>query len=208
MKNKVKITIALVVIIVILVIVFNKNSKDDPSNIILLPEPTDTNDVIINEGLAKDWETCRNEEYGYEFKYPKEWHLYQLVQSEELPSGIIKISSCQGRHIIISQHLSERGGFMPPNVKVGILTQEWNKSLEEYLQSIDSEFSPVEIIESSVVDGINIVQYTKTRFLDEGFSRAVLLHEGNVIGVTFDFRNFENQVTFLSTILRSFKFIE
>lgn len=59
------------------------------------------------------WKTCRNEEYGYEFKYPSEWYMYSFPESyatntqesnyEEKPWSIGKpAENCSGRIVRIT----------------------------------------------------------------------------------------------------------
>lgn len=60
-------------------------------NFVVLSENNENENVILNPPTADEesqenidtsgWEIYRNEEYGFEFKYPKEWEVFKQAES-------------------------------------------------------------------------------------------------------------------------------
>jgi len=178
----------------------SNNQSDDVNN---------TNEIAITTELisldTSDWQTCRNEEYGYEFKYPKDWYIYERMVGTEVEvesSYVTEIDSCQGKLIVLSQEPSVRGGWYPPTISVSVFDDNWENSLEEYLQKFDTEILPVVVTKNETVDGIKIIKYTRQRS-----PYAILLYKKRVIGMTVTTED-KKQNEFLNKVLSAFKFID
>ena len=96
------------------------------------PEVATTTDIFDMEPIVPEakvstegWKTCRNEEYGYEFKFPGEWKIYgEDARSEPNPHPISKrvyvreSEECNGASVGLSPTtLDSSGNF---EVRVGI----------------------------------------------------------------------------------------
>lgn len=63
---------------------------------------------------TEGWKTCRNEEYGYEFKYPGEWYVYNMVDTSAPDSYNFKYADekCEASIIFFGiDVLHSRGGI-------------------------------------------------------------------------------------------------
>ncbi len=54
-----------------------------------------TQNVVVSLDEMKDWKTYRNDEYGFEVKYPEDWELSMSQPNNVLPIKIIKNGSRQ-----------------------------------------------------------------------------------------------------------------
>ena len=106
MKNK--IILKLIIILGIVVGGFYLISRTDNQDIDTINTnevATTTESVLLD---TSDWETCRNEEYGYEFKYPRGWYMYNSEESYSKESPIIVREglNCIGGIILANLSLS------------------------------------------------------------------------------------------------------
>jgi hypothetical protein len=202
MKNKKN----LIIIGLLLVCGFIVFKYSDNVNEQINTNTTDTTTTTETTLLdTSDWETCRNEEYGYEFKYPKDWYIYERIVSAEAEvesSFITEKHSCQGKLIILSQNQTVRGGWSSPTINTSVFDDNWDDSLEEYLQKFDTEIFPVFITKKEIFNGIKIIKYNRQRSL-----HAILLHKKTIIDLTVTTKD-DSQDEFLNKVLSTFKFID
>ena len=64
---------------------------------------------------TEGWKTCRNEEYGYEFQFPGEWHIYgeDALSGGPKPVFIRESQECNGANILLTKNdilIGDRGG--------------------------------------------------------------------------------------------------
>jgi len=174
---------------------------------ISIPEESETvkpvsSEIDLSAEAIEDWATCRNEEYGYEFKYPSGWYIYKTIISTE-ESYPVKTDSCQAQFITLSPNLPVRNGFYTPTIQNYVLNSAWTSSLEEYLQTLNTELYPVTVIRSDTVDGVKIIQYVR-----QDFPQAILLHEGNIFNLSTQTKNKGGQTNLLNAVISTLKFID
>ena len=100
MKNNKNLIIIIGILLICGITIFkyinNKNSQIDTGTTETTPES-----VLLD---TSGWETCRNEEYGYEFKYPSNWYMYNSDESygKESPIIVREGENCVGGYLFIS----------------------------------------------------------------------------------------------------------
>jgi len=120
-----RLTLIIFIIISLLVvgiILFFAMEKKEKAPEILTPELMPEGEIIPK--IPTNWKTYRNEEYGFEFKYPAD---YMVDESFIATTGSIRIEGPNNLNIFISKHT---GGL----VWVGkIIVKEEQLSLRDYL---------------------------------------------------------------------------
>ena len=114
---------------------------------------TDTFDMepIVPEAKVstEGWKTCRNEEYGYEFKFPAEWHIYgedALSEPDLLGKRayVRESEECSGLHVVVASYdvtLSYGSEPSAPSVSVHVRDivaerEKWNKNYSLTLEEL------------------------------------------------------------------------
>ncbi len=92
-----------------------------------IPEPLkDTTAAKID---TADWQTCRNEKAGYEFRYPKDWFVYGEGAQSTGDFSLIATTTCTGFYVWVLDQPPPISEF--PTVGVNIADES-----EEYVHSL------------------------------------------------------------------------
>ena len=104
-----------VLVIALAMYLVNNNSTPVESTPEEQPMAT-TTDIFDMEPIVPEakvstegWKTCRNEEYGYEFQFPGEWHIYGADSYSNPPEGykryIVRESQeCNGPAVLVASY--------------------------------------------------------------------------------------------------------
>ena len=140
------------------------------------------------------WKTCRNEKYGYVFKYPTEWNLYRMKDGGES----VITDSCEDLLVRIGDGNPDREA---PAITIRVDTPQ------EYTGDIHED---IERIKQYISKGRNHVIVAGEKFIDDRNIGSPLIgynvygiHNDAIVSFNFDIPK-EVGDTFLST----FKFIE
>lgn len=93
--------------------------------------------IDLSKNAIANWSMCRNEKYGYEFKYPKGWYIYEHVFDNSEMGGYLKETTiCEGPNMTLSQHPTIKGGFIP--ISISVVIQDINEWENWLTQKTDS----------------------------------------------------------------------
>ncbi len=101
----------------------SKNSKTEPTT--LLEQQTTFTIITIQDETA-DWQTYKNEEYGFEMKYPNNWHV-------ELSNYQIEF-----RNMSIEEIKNFSDG-LPPIERIELQIKTWYSSLAEWEDEFEEQ---------------------------------------------------------------------
>ena len=188
----------------------NANTSNDNTNVVVANSNENTNEVVnenTNSGQGgevdtSDWLTYTNDEYGFSFKYPKEWDI--LVGSKFTEEFDIPTSMAIGG---LDHHPSygvSRGVFavyfnVVP-IEQGISLNDWFETTDLYtskeeINKQDSGFSPsVDSVDTSI-DGTDARDQVTGG--EGGGMREVFIQKNNyvyiyTISVNGDYPNYRN----------------
>jgi len=175
-------------------------------------EPTEPQQLVSTEG----WETCRNEEYEYEFKYPAEWYLYNseesYIKEYESPLFAKEAKLCQGVRLVVSDTiLHDPGEWLnkPERKTLGLDISNQSRlsktiyagstTLDEYFNANPRILETSSIIKKSIIGGEIAVWIDKVSIID-----IMFFHNESLFRISH--QNLTPQLT--ETILSTFKFID
>jgi len=164
-------------------------AKDTPVAIDDIVEPV----APIPADETASWQTCRNEKYGYELKYPTNWRVWEQGSGTLIPASCDKGDSLTVFSPDQSQLSFEIDVTNSERMKGGVF---------EGIRSVDEIFSrnPViiegnPILKDSLIDGEKLVRL-ENRYL-------YAFHNGAI----FRFGSYDITTETLEQILSTFKFI-
>jgi len=80
------------------------------------PEVATTTDIFDMEPIVPEakvstegWKTCRNEEYGWEIKYPGEWYVYGEGSMSTVTPAYVRTTPCEGASVLMSSRKHKDG---------------------------------------------------------------------------------------------------
>lgn len=150
---------------------------------------------------TSSWATCRNEWYGWEFQYPKEWFVFE--NSDGLRSG-----TCSGS--VVSM-----GDWEPGSLESTYLNNQHSTlgitSGDLVLKYMDS-YTNVKELTGHLVQGrhkltqgyFTVGEHTVAWLSTQGSEELYMWHEGNPLKITA--HKIDNKI--VETILTTFRFFE
>ncbi|NOY35590.1 MAG: hypothetical protein GXP44_01565 [bacterium] len=189
-----------------------KDGKIVPIKKKTAPEPAKRKPVVIDispEAIA-NWDTCRNEKYGYEFKYPKGWYVYKRIPTTDGHPYTIQTSSCEGKFITLSRNPMFREGFGPPTISIWVVAQDWTKSAEEYFnENISRKLSPdtIDYYPAGILKKETLGEAEVIYYYHQDPYKILIHHKTDVLILKAYTRN-KNQSDFLDAVFSTFKFIK
>lgn len=165
----------------------------------------------FSAGAIANWSVCRNEKYGYEFKYPKGWYVYGSYSRN--PPQVVGATLCERGMIIRISPTEPNTRYDPTKQEFSIMAED-QTDLQgqpcEDVHSIDEcrkralrvtpSILPVE--KETMVDG-EITQWTGDIKNGTGIA-AEFFHKGTVFGSHSQKLGYQ----FHNAILSTFKFIQ
>jgi len=215
-----------VVLVGVLVFVFGMPGTapgDTPTATSTEPVATPTNifdmEPIVPEAKVstEGWKTCRNEEYGYEFKFPGEWNIYGAdALSEPNPHPISKrvyvreSEECNGASVFLSAFEPWSGALGTSDDGDFHINVRFNKtSNHDYLRTfLSTQDGKKSVMEHVWVDGqTSILQADTNTSLYNGRSWRLRTVSSNkeyrVLGSFY-----AEQRNTIETILSTFRFLD
>jgi len=160
---------------------------------------------------TEGWKTCRNEEYGYEFKFPAEWHIYgEDAYSDDAKPQIVQSSKrCHGMRVGFSTTQAE-GYPININIIVGIGVDVVESAppifIREY--AAEQQRKSLSTLRPMVLGGyLGILQVNSYVPLYGGRGwRLLVVRDGYSYSISGG--NYDDQFSVFETILSTFHFLD
>ena len=162
---------------------------------------------------TEGWKTCRNEEYGYEFKFPPEWHIYgaDALITPDMQGKTRLIyehasDECNGMLVILSPDVIGRyARYIEPARNVGVIrpksqyayedmynlaTKTARQGVEQYIMLLDGNHALMRKSEN-----YGRLSWSVTSWVDD-----------TVYSATFP--QYEDNVEIAETVFSTFRFLD
>lgn len=162
------------------------------------PRPSPTNlEAKLPSEIPSDWKTYRNEEYGFEFKYPGDWKVDECDQKIILINGICYSDFTETGAITISDDLNLE---YQTNL-YDQYSQEWEQSQKN--QIIIDNISAIKFfgIEGNRVEGPGPIPGSKLQFI-------LFNSRNHTYNISFAEKPGQNYLNIFDQILSTFRFID
>lgn len=135
-------------------------------------------DLDLSPAAIAQWPTCRNEKYGYEFKYPKGWHIFKYTFEGEM-RYVTEINTCDVTEGVVSVSESSLKEGFSSLINLNIETSDtWSQWVRQF-SSIQEQHHVPYLIQSGTINGRNVTYYynagTVYAAVADGENMAVLL---------------------------------
>ncbi|OGF28294.1 hypothetical protein A2477_03325 [Candidatus Falkowbacteria bacterium RIFOXYC2_FULL_47_12] len=223
MNKKVIISVATVIILALIgggVFWYLKTQKREVNPPVTenKPEQTQDNNNQLQRQVASsttkdidmsNWETYRNEEYGFEVKYPEGWELSEEYKQYN-SHNVIAV-----KKMFVNQYGSTDGSI----IKINVYSVDNKKDVREWLDKlfpVDSETSTLHKISNIKIASIEATYRTITSNVSGGYFNDVAFQNNNDIYyieiisriLSEDQKNTEQHNSDISSILNSINFLK
>ncbi|MEK7538921.1 MAG: hypothetical protein AAB552_03710 [Patescibacteria group bacterium] len=209
-KKKILLGGIIVAVVVVGVVISQNQISVEP-----IPEPAKTTVEPLSEyeklpiqlpdlspEAIASWPVCRNEKYGYEFKYPKGWFLYDTSWNyeDDMPMSS-QIFECSSPVLSIHQELLTGQRYDPPSLGFRVTSKEvWERAATTtYWKNLGVEEKIIS--RESILNGEKIKYYDNMSVSRASFFRKEKSFMFNILS------NSESQ-KLLDAVLSTFRFLE
>ena len=218
-KKQLILVLALVLFLVITGFVVWQNRAINPTPQTATSTATTTSffdmEPIVPEAKVstEGWKTCRNEEYGYEFKFPAEWHIYgeDAYNDAPKPSFIRESNGCNGLAVLLSEMTIEnyRDGDVINKHHIGVGVRllgenEDSQYLNDFATSQKKQ-SDIQKIQIDEQDSVLQVNDYVPLYGGRGW-RAVAINNNMIYTINGGY--YDEDIITIYTILSTFHFLD
>ncbi|MEK7080650.1 MAG: hypothetical protein AAB925_02380 [Patescibacteria group bacterium] len=184
MQKKVSTLVGTIIIVAVAVILFGgvfayqyfttksqQNSLQQNSEFFALRQKTDQTQNLTTETAG--WKTYRNEKYGFEFNYPKEWHLWEANSF----LGLVIIYPNDKSEQVLNKTISttDEISFQPVDNLDGIKTQQISIGKLQWLYRIMPNDNPLDGGTEKGVEYLTAMNNNKYMDVATGLSNEEIL---------------------------------
>ncbi len=165
------------------------------------PEETATSTEEID---TSGWKICRNEEYGWEIKYPPEWFVYGEGSASKYTPSFIRTTECIGKGVMISSYNVDEDSPTKKSNSINIridTPQDLRGTVHEGKTKIEEFFQNASELKEVILDKEKFLDYTPIDEIDTVMLLGI--HKQNRVAITGKMPR-----TLFDAILSTFKFLD